>query len=71
MNRIGVVIVAVGVVIALVSALADPIGIGAEDSGFGWKQVVGAIVGALVAIAGIAINMRSRGEPRAAESERG
>jgi uncharacterized membrane protein len=71
MKSIGPIAIAIGVIIVLLAALADPIGIGAEDSGFGWKQVVGVIVGALVAIAGIAINMRSRGEPRAAESERG
>ena len=71
MKKIGPIAIAIGVIIVLVSALADPIGIGAEDSGFGSKQVVGVIVGALVAIAGIAISRRSRGEPRAAESERG
>jgi len=71
MKSIGPIAIAIGVAIVLLSALADPIGIGAEESAFGWKQVVGVIVGALVAIAGIAISMRARGEPRAAESERG
>lgn len=71
MKKIGPIAIAIGVIIVLVAALADPIGIGAEDSGFGWKQVVGVIVGALVAIAGIAISMRSQGEPPGVESERG
>ena len=71
MKKIGPIVIAIGVVIVLVSALADPIGIGSDGSGFGWKQVVGVIVGALVAIAGIAISMRSQGEPPGVESERG
>ncbi len=71
MKKIGPIAIAIGVIIVLVAALAAPNGIGAEDSGFGWRQVVGVIVGALVAIAGIAISMRSQGEPPGVESERG
>ena len=61
MNRIGVVIVVVGVIIALVSALADPIGIGDED-GFGLKQAAGVIVGIVVAIAGALVGAKGRGQ---------
>ena len=47
-TRMGWLLVGVGVVVLALSALADPIGIG-EGSGIGWKQVVGVVVGALVA----------------------
>jgi hypothetical protein len=41
----------VGVVLALVSLLADPIGIGGEPR-FGWKQWLGLVAGILVALVG-------------------
>ena len=47
-TRMGWLLVGVGVAVLALSALADPIGIG-EGSGIGWKQVVGVVVGALVA----------------------
>ena len=44
------VILAVGVLLALVSLFADVLGVGGEP-GFGWKQTAGLVVGvALVAI---------------------
>jgi hypothetical protein len=44
------VVVLVGVVAALIAALANPLGIG--DPGFGWKQGVLLAVGILLIIAG-------------------
>ena len=41
----------VGVVLALVSLLADPIGLGGEPR-FGWKQWLGLIAGIVIAIVG-------------------
>ena len=35
----------VGIILVLVSALADQIGFGAPGSTFGWKQLVGVVVG--------------------------
>jgi hypothetical protein len=58
-RRIGVVLAAVGAIVLAVSALADPLGIGGAD-GFGWKQIVGMIVGAGVAILGVALAARAR-----------
>jgi hypothetical protein len=58
-TRVGWLLVAVGVVVLAASALADPIGIG-EGSGVGWKQVVGVVVGALVAAWGAVVLRRSR-----------
>jgi hypothetical protein len=49
-RQIGIVIVLVGVVVALIAALADPLGIG--DGGFGWKQGVLLAIGILLIIAG-------------------
>ena len=37
--------IVVGVVLVLVAALADQIGFGAPGSTFGWKQLVGVVVG--------------------------
>ena len=44
------VVVLVGVVAALIAALANPLGIG--DPGFGWKQGVLLAIGILLIIAG-------------------
>ena len=41
----------VGVVLAIVSLLADPLGIGGEPR-FGWKQWLGLVAGIVVAIVG-------------------
>jgi hypothetical protein len=57
-TRLGWLLVAVGVVVLAASALADPLGIG-EGSGVGWKQVVGVVVGALVAAWGAVVLRRS------------
>ena len=57
MNRIGPIAVVVGLVIAAVSALADPLGVG--EGGFGWRQGVGVGVGIVVAIAGIVLSARA------------
>ena len=46
-RRGGALLVAVGAIVLIVSALADPIGIGGGGS-FGWKQTTGVIVGAVL-----------------------
>lgn len=45
--------IAIGVILAAVSALADQIGVGAPTSTFGWKQLLGLVVGVVLVIAGI------------------
>lgn len=45
-------IVAVGVVILLVSAMADIIGMGGNPLVFGYKQLAGSAVGGVLALAG-------------------
>jgi hypothetical protein len=47
----------VGVVAALIAALADPLGIG--DQGWGWKQTVLLVVGIVLVIAGGVMALRS------------
>lgn len=52
-------VVLVGVVAALIAALANPLGIG--DPGFGWKQGVLLAIGILLIIAGGVMVLRSPG----------
>ena len=56
--RVGLLLVALGLGLTLVSALANALDIGA--GGFGWKQIVGVIVGAAAAVVGAALVLASR-----------
>jgi hypothetical protein len=58
---LGWALVAVGAVVVVVSALADPLGIGGDDTGFGSKQVLGVVVGAIVAAVGLGLRYVRRG----------
>ena len=63
------VVVAVGAVLLVLSALADSLGIGAED-GLGWKQTTGVVVGAAVLVGGLAwMYVPRRGEVEAGAEE--
>jgi hypothetical protein len=53
---LGIVVFVIGAVGAVISALADPLGIGTEDV-FGWLQITGVIVGAVIALIGLALAM--------------
>ena len=51
-NRtLGLVLVVGGLLLALLSLGADALGLGDHPS-FGWKQILGTVVGAAVAVAG-------------------
>jgi uncharacterized membrane protein len=50
-KRLSLILIVVGIIILLVSLLADVIGIGGYP-GMGYKQIIGAIVGAVIAIVG-------------------
>jgi hypothetical protein len=52
----------VGIVIVLLSALADPLGLG-RSPGFGWWQTLGVIVGALVILVGVYLRRRAKPAP--------
>ena len=58
--RAGVALIAVGVVIALLSALFDVLFRDASAGGFGWKQIAGLVVGAAAAVVGAVLVARSR-----------
>ncbi len=51
-RRMSVVLIVVGIVIVALSAFGDSLGFGAS-SDFGWKQVAGVVVGAVLVVAGV------------------
>jgi hypothetical protein len=51
---LGLVLAAVGIVLVIVSAFAEPLGLG-DDDGVGLQQVAGMIVGGVVIAAGLAL----------------
>jgi uncharacterized membrane protein len=53
---LGVILVVIGAVVAVVAALANPLGLGEEDV-FGWLQITGVVVGVIVALIGLALTM--------------
>lgn len=57
LRTVGIALLAVGVIILAVALLADPIGIGEGDK-FGSNQILAAVVGAIVAIAGLVLMRR-------------
>ena len=56
-RMIGLVIIIMGVVVLVVSLAADILGLG-NVPGFGWKQILGAAVGAFIAVGGVWLAMR-------------
>jgi hypothetical protein len=54
----GVVLLVVGVLLFLLSLAADPLGVGAAP-GLGWKQIVGAVVGVVLAGAGMTLQRKA------------
>ena len=68
-TRLAWLLVVIGLIVVALSALADPIGIGAGESGFGWKQATGVVVGGLVAAAGAIVLRRQHSGPTAAQPE--
>ena len=43
-RALGLIIGGIGIAVTVVAVLADPIGVGGSDD-FGWKQLVGVVVG--------------------------
>jgi hypothetical protein len=52
MRWVAVAVFVVGLVLLIVALFADQLGFGASGSGFGWKQLIGTIVGAGLCIGG-------------------
>jgi len=51
------ILILVGLLLAVVSMAADSIGIGSEV-GFGWKQIVGAVIGVAAMLVGFWLTRR-------------
>jgi hypothetical protein len=62
------VLVVLGGALVVLSALADPIGVGDGD-GIGWKQSAGIVVGVVSLVAGLALMYRKRGEAGSTQAE--
>jgi hypothetical protein len=50
-KQLGIALLVIGVIILLLSLLANSIGIGGAP-GFGYKQIAGTVVGVIIAIVG-------------------
>jgi uncharacterized membrane protein YqjE len=57
---LGLGLVLIGLVLMLVSGLADVIGLGDPTARFGWKQVLGLLVGVALVVAGAIIAWTTR-----------
>jgi uncharacterized membrane protein len=53
MLLVGIPLVVIGLALAVVSGLAELIGIGDPTNTFGWKQVVGLVLGLALLVAGL------------------
>ena len=57
-RTIGIIVAVVGLLVLLVSALADVIGVGRFIGTFGPRQIAGTVAGALVLIVGVVLYLR-------------
>jgi membrane associated rhomboid family serine protease len=51
------ILIGIGVLLALLSAFAYPLGLG-QNPDFGWKKSLGVVIGALIVVAGIYLRRR-------------
>jgi hypothetical protein len=56
-RTLSTVLLVAGIAILLISLFADPMGLGASPV-FGYRQIVGAVAGAVVAVAGLVLLLR-------------
>ena len=56
-KTIGITLLAIGVVLLIGSLAADVIGVGGA-AGFGYKQIIGAVVGVIAAVVGFVLYSR-------------
>ena len=65
MLLVGIALAVVGLALIIVSGLADVIGIGANESEFGWRQIVGLVVGFAAIDVGAVLALMARRRSRA------
>jgi uncharacterized membrane protein len=56
-KSIGWAVTTAGIIVVAIAALADQIGIGTSDA-LGWKQILGVVIGAVIAVSGFIIASR-------------
>jgi hypothetical protein len=56
------VLIGIGAILVLIALFADPLGLG-KSAGFGWKQGLGVVIGALVILAGFYLRRRMKPSP--------
>ena len=56
------IVVGAGLLVGVIALFADPLGLG-RSPGFGWLQLLGVVVGALVVLAGLYLWRRSKVSP--------
>ena len=61
---LGLALSVIGLALALVSGLAEVIGLGDRRDIFGWKQIVGLALGLAILVGGIALAWRARRSKR-------
>jgi hypothetical protein len=52
------IVIAVGTILMVGAVFADPIGLSGGGDGFGWKQLIAAIVGLVILLSGVAWFLR-------------
>jgi hypothetical protein len=53
----GIALLVLGILVALVSVIADPIGLGGSPT-FGYRQIIGTVAGIVVAVAGVILVLK-------------
>jgi hypothetical protein len=56
------IVIGIGAILVLIALFADPLGLG-KSAGFGWKQWLGVVIGALVILAGFYLRRRVKPSP--------
>ena len=56
-KTIGIILLAAGAILLILSMIADVIGIGGSPI-FGWRQILGIIIGLIAAVVGLVLTIR-------------
>jgi hypothetical protein len=56
---LALVLIGIGALLVVIALFADPLGLG-RQSGFGWRQALGVVIGALVILAGLYLRRRGK-----------